>query len=190
MRQNIMKGKEESKRKKIAKKRAPKASRAKRAAIKSKLITKKEYDEISVKLGLSEFEKAHMEIIHAYSVLAADEKRKTKTLPSINEVCEFTKKSRVSVSNHIAAWKESFRDNVNKSLQDLMLPHVHTVLQNTLRLSKYNPGSQRLFFQMLGWDDKAGDSTTEDKDTNINIVINKKKDEDQAESTDNKVIDV
>jgi len=184
-----MKDKKESKSKKIAKKRAPKAARAKRAAIKSKLITKEEYDDISVKLGLSEFEKTHMEIIHAYSVLAADEKRKTKTLPSINEVCEYTNKSRVSVSTHIAAWKQSFKDNVNKSLQDLMLPHVHTVLQNTLRLSRYNPGSQRLFFQMLGWDDRAGEAATQDKDTNINIVINKKKDTDPIGSTD-KVIDI
>ena len=131
-------------------------------------------------------ERTHYQVIRAIADLMED--RTKKSLPSIPEIMHKTGLSRRCISDHLAVLRKETSKNLKGTVRKLLVPHIELICKRVITMSAYNPSSQKLFFDLLGYG--LEDSTTEDKDTNINIVINKKKDDDQAESKDDKVIDV
>ncbi len=156
------------------------------AAIEDSGMDKEKLKAMAIYERASLKERTHYHIIRAIGELMED--RTKKSLPSIPEIMHKTGLSRRCISDHLAVLRKETSKNLKGTVRKLLVPHIELICKRVITMSAYNPSSQKLFFDLLGYG--LEDSTTEDKDTNINIVINKKKDDDQAESKDNKVIDV
>jgi hypothetical protein len=152
-----------------------------------KALGKRKLKDLKVFNNATKKEQTHYLVIEAIGLLMDQKGR--RGIPSIPEIMEATNLSRRAVSDHLAILRTETARNLKTTVQKMLIPHLENICKRVISMSSYNPSSQKLYFDLLGYNFSDG-GEDDTKDTNINILINKKQNNTDPLQSKDKVIDI